>query len=111
MFNKKKKYFKHKLISIQKMIWDLEFKREKSLMIREEIREEYNNISTKLNVVENQIKSQKKDPAKICEVHNPEPGKDKIHYQKGTCACEFVENHIEIGEIERLYDSVERLTK
>ena len=34
MFNKKKKYFKQKVSGIRKMIWDSEFKREKTLMVR-----------------------------------------------------------------------------
>ena len=41
MFNKKKKYFKEKLSGVVKMIWDFEFKRQKTRMIREEVRQEY----------------------------------------------------------------------
>jgi hypothetical protein len=43
------------------MIWDLEFKREKTLMIREEVRREYDGTTAKLNVVETQIKSLPED--------------------------------------------------
>ncbi len=111
MFNKKKKYFKHKLDGVQKMVWDLEFKREKSLMIREEVRQEYDKLRSKFYIIETQIKAQLKTPDKICEVHNPEKGKDKVHKDKGTCACEYIEKAMEIGEIERLYDSKEILSK
>lgn len=63
MFNKKKKYFKRKLDGVQKMIWDLEFKRDKSLMVREEIRREYDGTQTKLDLVLNQIKGLPEDRA------------------------------------------------
>lgn len=89
----------------QKMIWDLEFKREKTLMIREEVRQEYNGVRSKLSVVENTIKSQLKDPEKKCEVHNPEEGKEPVHKDKGTCTCEYIENAMSKEEIERLYDN------
>lgn len=62
MFNKQKKYFKDKYDSIQKMIWDFEFKREKSKMIREEIRVEYDNNKSRLELLEAQIKSQAEKP-------------------------------------------------
>lgn len=38
MFNKKKRFFKQKIESVQNMIWDLEFKVAKSKQIREGIR-------------------------------------------------------------------------
>lgn len=59
MFNKKKQYFKRKLDSVVKTIWDLEFKREKTLTIREEIRQEYENQKAKLEVLQARIKSEK----------------------------------------------------
>ena len=62
MFNKKKKYFKNKLSGVQKMIWDLEFKRAKMQAIREDIRQEYDNLKSKLYVLEVQIKSQAEKP-------------------------------------------------
>lgn len=62
MFNKKKKYFQQKLDGAQKMIWDFEFKRFKTKEIREEIRMEYDNRKSKLEVLEVQIKSQKENP-------------------------------------------------
>ena len=106
MFNTQKKYFKNKLIGVQKMIWDFEFKRAKTRSIRENIRQEYDNVLSKLDIVENKLKSQKKDPNKICVVHNPETGNSKVHKDQGTCACEYIDNHIEIGEIERFYDNI-----
>ena len=57
MFNQKKKYFKRKAKAIQKQIWDSEFKREKTLMIREEIRIEYDGVQSRLSIIEEQIKT------------------------------------------------------
>lgn len=105
--NKKKKYFLHKLDGVQKMIWDLEFKREKSLMVREEVRQTYDNTQAKLFILLEKIKSQLLTPEKICEVHNPEVGKEKIHKDKGVCACEYKENSMPVPEIEKLYDQKE----
>jgi len=62
MFNKQKKYFKEKLNGVQKMIWDLEFKRFKTQEIREQIRQEYDNLKAKLSVLETQIKQQAEKP-------------------------------------------------
>ena len=59
MFNKQKRYFRKKLDGVQKMIWDIEFKRAKTQLIREDIRVEYDNMRSKLATLENQIKSQK----------------------------------------------------
>lgn len=56
MFNKKKRYFKKRLEAITKMIWDNEFKREKTLMIREEVRQTYDNTCSRLNIMEERIK-------------------------------------------------------
>ena len=109
MFNLKKKYFKRKLKGVKCMTWDLEFKREKTLMIREDIRREYDGTQAKLQLIKDRLKAQLKDPSKVCEVHNPGEGKEKIHRSKGKCVCEYIENHIEVGEIERLYDDIELL--
>lgn len=57
-----KKYFKLKAEGVQKMIWDLSFKKFKTEEIREEIRAEYDNIKSRLSVLEAQIKSQKETP-------------------------------------------------
>lgn len=62
--NKKKDYFKKKLEGVQRMIWDNEFKREKTLMIREEVRVNYDNTKAKLDVVETQIKALPEDKKK-----------------------------------------------
>ena len=85
------------------MILDLEFKKFKTLEIREEIRQEYDNQKSRLNVLEAQIKAQLKTE-KICEIHNPEKGKEPVPLQKGKCVCEYIEKHMEIAEIERMYD-------
>lgn len=59
---KQKAYFKKKLDGVQCMIWDLEFKRAKTQMIREEIRMEYDNLKSKLSVLEGEIKTEKENP-------------------------------------------------
>ena len=60
--NKQKKYFKGKLDGVQRMIWDLEFKRAKTQMIREEIRQTYDNLKSRLHILEEDIKKQKETP-------------------------------------------------
>lgn len=62
MFNQKKKYFKKKLEGVVKMIWDLEFKKFKTLEIREDVRMEYDQIKNKLVMLEEQIAAQKANP-------------------------------------------------
>ena len=62
MFNKQKRHFKKKLVGVQAMIWDLLFKRAKTQSIREDIRVEFDNLKSKLNVLETQIETQKKTP-------------------------------------------------
>ena len=44
------------------MIWDLEFKRAKTRMIREEIRQTYDNLKSRLHILEEDIKKQKETP-------------------------------------------------
>ena len=62
MFNKQKRYFKLKLDGIQKMCWDLEFKRFKTQEIREQIRQEYDELKGRLSVLETRIKQQAEKP-------------------------------------------------
>lgn len=62
MFNKQKRYFKKQLDGVQKMIWDREFKRVKTQLIREELRVEFDNLKSKLSTLETQITSQKEKP-------------------------------------------------
>ena len=62
MFNKHKAYFKKKLKGIQAMIWDLEFKRYKTLYVREQIRGEYDALRSKLEILKTQITSEKDKP-------------------------------------------------
>lgn len=111
--SKKKKYFKHKYNGVQKMIWDLEFKREKTLMIREEVRREYDGTAAKFGVIDGKIKSQLATPDTICEVHNPEEGKPNLHKDIGKCACNFIlpeAGFIGVAELEGLYDKKQLLT-
>ena len=61
MFNKQKQHFKAKLVGVQRMIWDLEFKRFKTREIREEIRQLYDNKKATLSVIEERLKSDEKD--------------------------------------------------
>lgn len=106
--SKKKKYFLHKADGAQKMIWDLEFKRDKTLLIKEDVRREYDGACSKIHIIENRIKSQLQTPDKICEVHNPEKGKERVHKDKGKCVCEFIQtDFIGRDEYERLFDQVD----
>uniref|UniRef100_A0A6H1ZTC4 Uncharacterized protein n=1 Tax=viral metagenome TaxID=1070528 RepID=A0A6H1ZTC4_9ZZZZ len=45
-----KNYFKQKIEGVQKAIWDFQFKRYKTQTIREEIRQGYDNLKSKLSV-------------------------------------------------------------
>lgn len=58
MFNKQKDYFKNKLRGIQAMIWDLEFKRYKTFYVREQIRQEYDNCRSRMEILKTQISSE-----------------------------------------------------
>lgn len=58
MFNTQKRYFKKKLDGVQKMIWDLEFKRAKNRYTREQIRIEYDNSRARLEVLKTTIKAE-----------------------------------------------------
>ena len=62
MFNTHKDYFKKKLKGIQAMIWDLEFKRYKTLYVREQIRGEYDALRSRLEILKTQIASEKDKP-------------------------------------------------
>lgn len=62
MFNTHKDYFKKKLKGIQAMIWDLEFKRYKTFYVREQIRQEYDNLRSRLEILKTQIASEKDKP-------------------------------------------------
>ena len=59
MFNKQKRHFKEKLAGVEKTIWDMEFKRFKTLEIREDIRKEYDNTRSKCHTLSEQIKQHK----------------------------------------------------
>ena len=63
MFNKQKGYFKRKNEGVHAMILDLCFKRSKSQMIREEVRQEYEKSKAKLDILQSQIKAQKDKPS------------------------------------------------
>jgi len=53
----KKKHFKMKRDGTQKMIWDLEFKAHKTLQIREEIRQEYDFMNSRIEAFTKQIEA------------------------------------------------------
>lgn len=59
-----KKYFKKKRQAVQYQIWDFDFKKEKTLEIREGIRQEYDGALARLATVEAQIKSLPEDQTK-----------------------------------------------
>ena len=62
MFNKRKDYFKKKLKGIEAMIWDLQFKKYKTLYVREQIREEYDQVRSRIEILRTQINSEKDKP-------------------------------------------------
>ena len=62
MFNKEKTYFKKKLIGVQNMVWDLEFKKFKTLYVREQIRKEYDALRSRLEILKTQINADKGKP-------------------------------------------------
>ena len=62
LFNWKYKYFKKKLAGIDCMIADMEFKRFKTLYVREQIRQEYDQCRSKLEIIKTQIASEKDKP-------------------------------------------------
>ena len=61
-------------------------------------------------MITTKIEAQLREPSKICEIHNPEKGKEKVLKEKGTCACIYIEKHMPISEIEVLYDKKEIMT-
>ena len=71
MFNKQKRYFKKKLTAIQYAIYDLEFKRFKTLELREGIRKEYDNLRSRLELLTNQIEAESA-PKGLKEVNKDE---------------------------------------
>ena len=62
IFNWKYRYFKKKLHGIECMIEDLLFKRAKTLYVREQIRQEYDALRSKLEILKTQIASEKDKP-------------------------------------------------
>lgn len=57
----KKAHFKGKLAGVEKQIYDFEFKLAKTQMIREEIREQYDQMKSRIMTLEDQIKNWPKD--------------------------------------------------
>lgn len=64
MFNKKLKHFKQKLANVDKALWDLEFKREKSAQVREEIRLKRDRLVETQNHIAQQVKKEGDDASK-----------------------------------------------
>lgn len=84
MFNKQKGYFKKKLKGIQSMIWDLEFKRFKTLYVREQIRQEYDQCRSRMEILLTNIKMgeepgglKEKDPGEFARLDD-----DKVRLEK-----------------------------
>ena len=65
-FNKEereeKEFFTRKIISTTKMIWDLEFSRSKTRRIREEVRQQYDDMRAKMLALDEQTVEQAKNP-------------------------------------------------
>lgn len=62
LFNWKKKYFRDKMRSVEKMILDLEFSKFKKAELREEVRQMYDNKKAQLMALEQLIASEKTVP-------------------------------------------------
>ena|SRR3990167_4562238 len=62
LFDWRYRYFRDKLKAVKCSFEDIQFKKFKTLEIREEVRQEYTLQKTRLEVLENQIKSQKEIP-------------------------------------------------
>ena len=62
MFSKQKRYFRKKLWGVQCMLWDMDFKRYKTLYVREQIRQEYDNSRSKLEILKTNIAAEKDKP-------------------------------------------------
>lgn len=60
--NKKKKHFKRMQKGVEKTIWDLEFKRFKTLEVREGVREDYDNTNSKVSNLDKFIKDEEAVP-------------------------------------------------
>ena len=58
IFNSDKRYFKKKLQAIHYSILDLEFKRFKTLELREGVRKEYDHLRSRLEVLGNEIQKE-----------------------------------------------------
>ena len=64
LFNWKYRYFVKKLDGIDKMIEDLIFKRYKTAYVREQIRREYDQLRSRLEILKTQIASEKDNTSK-----------------------------------------------
>lgn len=62
LLNWKYRYFRKKIKAVQATILDLEFKRFKTLEIREEVRQTYDQAKSKLAVLNEEIKKQAEKP-------------------------------------------------
>lgn len=56
-----KKHFKEKAKQIKRMIWDLEFKRFKSLVIKEEFRKQYDDAKNRLSTLKTALAARAKE--------------------------------------------------
>jgi len=78
LFNWKYRYFLKKIRGIKKMILDLEFKRSKTRMIREDIRHEYDALRSKFSVIETSVKEDEAKKVGKMEVGELERMKDRM---------------------------------
>lgn len=61
MFNKKKRFFKAKIDAVTKNIWDLEFKVEKTLQVREGVRQDRDKMKDAQFKIETELKTKPND--------------------------------------------------
>jgi len=82
-FNKKKRFFKQKIYSVQAAIWEVEFKISKSRMVREGVRLDRDRAKEALNQMEAAINAAKTDEEKKnIEAQKAQMQENVIRYEK-----------------------------
>ena len=95
-FNEKKKYFAKKIDAVRKSIWDLEFKRDKTLTIKEEVRQTYDNTKSKIASIESQIELLKDDKSKKGDVANMKDDITRLQQDAERYEAQMVQLEMEV---------------
>lgn len=93
MDRKQKRHFLKKIAGVEKTIWDLEFKREKTLMIREDIRVEYDHLQSRQDALEKELEKKKPENA----TKEIEDQKEKIKLDTERMLKQMVDLDIEVN--------------